>query len=174
MVDGMTRTPALALVLIAACQPSLPPPQTADLRAALVTDPQPPVAPDGTCWGADTVPAVIETVTEQDLITPEERGPDGTLLRAAVFRTRTEQRIVGDRSEVWFRVPCGADLTVPFIATLQRALKARGIYGDAVTGIYDGPTAAAVRRYQAERGLDSDRLALATAQALGVAITPVE
>jgi hypothetical protein len=174
MVGAMNRRALAAFLLLAACQPALPPPQTADLRAALVTEPQPAVAPDGACWGSDIVPAVIETVTVQDLVTPEDRADDGTLVTAAVFRTRTEQRMIGDRAEVWFRVPCATDLTVPYIATLQRALKARGFYDAAVTGAYDAPTAAAVQRYQAGRGFDSDRLTLAAAQALGVAVTPVE
>lgn len=173
MVPIMRRV-VLGLVTMAACAPALPSPQVADLRAALVTSPQPAVAPDGSCWGSDTVPAVIETETVQDMLRPEERAADGSLVRAAVFRTRVEQRIVGDRQEVWFRVPCPAERTVAFIATLQRALKARGYFPGAVTGVYDAGTAAAVRQYQAARGFDSDELTLAAAQSMGVAVTPVE
>ncbi len=172
MVAAMRRA-VLAVLTMAACAPALPPPQVTDLRAALVTAPQPPVDAGG-CWGTDTVPAVIETETVQDLVAPEQRAADGSILRAAVFRTRVSQRIVGDRQEVWFRAPCPADLTIAYLATLQRALKARGFFPGAVTGIYDAATAAAVRQYQAGRGFDSDRLTLAAAQALGVAVTPVE
>jgi hypothetical protein len=173
MVRAMRRL-LPGLVMLAACAPALPPPQVADLRAALLTEPQPAVAADGSCFGSDTVPAVIETETVQEMVRPAQMAEDGTLERAAVFRTRVEQRIVGERQEVWFRVPCAAELTVPFIATLQRALKARGYFPGAVTGAADAATAAAVRQYQAARGFDSDRLTLAAAQALGVAVTPVQ
>ena len=168
------ETAALLAVVLAACGPALPPPQEADLRAALVTVPQPAVDAAGGCWGTDTVPAVIETEMVQELVSPETRAGDGTVLRPAVFRTRTAQRMVDERQEVWFRVPCAAELTVPFVATLQRALKARGYFPGAVTGLDDAETAAAVRRYQASRGFDSGRLTLAAAQALGVAVTPVD
>lgn len=171
------RRAALALVTLAACAPALPLPQPLDLRAALETAPQPAVTADGACWGADTVPAVIETETVQIMAPPEDRpadsSEDGTLPGPAVFRTQVRHQIVAERQDVWFRVPCAADLTLPFVATLQRALKARGYFPGAVTGSYDAATAAAVRRFQAARGLDSAVLTLATAQALGVAITPL-
>jgi hypothetical protein len=80
----------------------------------------------------------------------------------------------GASRDVWFRVPCDAELTPDFVATLQRALQVRGYFAADITGTLDAPTAAAVRRFQAARGFDSAVLTLATAQALGVAITPVE
>jgi len=64
-------------------------------------------------------------------------------------------------------------MTPEFTATLQRALKARGFYLLPLTGVMDGPTRDAIRRYQHSRGLDSDHLSLAAARELGiVAVDP--
>ncbi len=169
----MTRFLAIPLLLVlAACQTAAPLPDgSPDLAAELIDkrDDTPPKTAEGVCWGSDTVPAVIETVTEQILVEPEARAADGSVVRPAVFRSEQRQRILSDRRDVWFRAPCPEDQTADFIATLQRALKARGIYLEPVTGVADAATASAVRRYQAPLGLDSPVLALATARALGIA-----
>jgi hypothetical protein len=138
-----------SLVLLGACQPSpASDPVPDDLSAGVVRldGTRPPDGPQGTCWDRDVLPTVIETVTEQVLVQPETFAADGTIRTAAVFRTETSQRIVQERGQVWFRAPCLADLDVDFVATLQRALKARGIYMLPVNGIYDAATAGAVRR----------------------------
>ncbi|MGL5009284.1 MAG: peptidoglycan-binding domain-containing protein [Paracoccaceae bacterium] len=156
----------------AACQQTTvtPPALRNDLSAELIRldGTRPPEGPPGACWDRDTLPTVIETVTDQILVTPEERGPDGAIIRPAVFRTETSQQIVQDRGQVWFRAPCIAEQTVDFVASLQRALKARGFYLAPVNGAYDPATAEAVRRYQAGRGFDSPRLTLAAARELGL------
>ena len=168
----------LALVALVACRTAGTPaaPQRADLSDEIVRldRPGPPTKPEGACWEADVTPAVIETVTEQVVVTPETRAPDGTLLTAATYRTDTRTRILRDREEVWFRSPCPADYTVEFVTTLQRALKARGFYLLPLTGEMDGGTRDAVRRFQAERGLDSARLSLAAARELGLIVVSLE
>ena len=157
----------------AACQPSgiESPDDRNDLSAELIrlegTRP-PEDGPPGACWDKYTLPTVIETVTEQVLVTPEARDPDGTITRPAVYRTKTEQKIVQERGQVWFRAPCIAEQTVEFVATMQRALKARGFYLAPVNGVFDPVTAEALRRYQASRGFDSPRLTLAAARELGI------
>ena len=168
--------PALRLALalgLAACAPALPPPAEADLAAALLprSGDTPPDTPEDACWAGDVTPAVIETVTEQVQATPERRAADGTLIAAATFRTETYQKIVSERRSVWFQTPCPEAYTVEFVATVQRALKARGLYLLPVTGEIDAATRAAIRAWQRPRGLDSDRLALATARALGIVAT---
>lgn len=134
----------------------------------------PPPSPDGECWASSVTPAVIETVTEQVLASEEVRDETGAVIRPASYRTRTQQRMVQDREEVWFRAPCAAEQTVQFIASLQRALKARGLYLLPVTGVMDADTAEAIRRFQAERGLDSPVLSLAAARELGLVTTRLE
>ena len=149
-------------------------PGRADLAAEIVTltRPGPPEGPEGACWESDVTPAVIETVTEQVVVTPEVRDAAGLVVTPATYRTDTHARIVSDRREVWFRAPCPEAYTLDFVASLQRALTARGYYLLPVTGAMDAGTRDAVRRYQADRGLDSPRLSLAAARDLG--LLPVE
>lgn len=132
----------------------------------------PPQA-EGICWAKDTTPAVIETTTEQLVVTDEQRDPTGKVTAPATYQTKTHQRLVQDHEEVWFRAPCPQDMTVTFIATLQRALKARGLYMAPVTGMMDTTTAEAIRQFQAERGLDSPELSLSAAKELGIIATDV-
>ena len=164
---------AISLAL-AACQSAVvEAPSRAEL-AAEVQRSSPPQGDAYTCWAAEVAPAVIETVTEQTLVAPEIRDAAGQVLTPASFRSTTRQRIVQGRDEVWFRAPCPAEITVDFIATLQRALKARGLYLQPLTGVMDGPTTKAIRRFQAERGLDSPQLSLAAARELGIVSTELD
>lgn len=128
----------------------------------------PPPAKAGECWASAVTPAVIETVTEQVVVTPETRDASGAVVAPASFQTKTHQRMVQDRETVWFRAPCPTEMTVQFVASLQRALKARGLYLLPVTGALDEDTAEAIRRFQAERGLDSPVLSLGAARDLGL------
>jgi len=155
--------------LVACGGPPVPKaPETGDLSIEVHTGSAAPKKPEGACWAQDVAPLVIETVTEQVQVAPEERGPDGAVIRPAAFRSDTRQKIVQERTEIWFQAPCPEEFTVAFIATLQRALKARGLYLAPVTGVMDGATSAAVQKFQAERGLDSAKLSLAGARQLGL------
>jgi hypothetical protein len=147
-----------------------------DLSAELVpaTADNPPDGPEGACWARDLTPAIIETVTEQVMVKPAKPAADGTEIVPASFRTITRQNIVQDRSEVWFRTPCETEQTVTFIATLQRALKARGYYDAPVTGTIDRATRVAIRRYQEPRGLDSEILSLGAARDLGILAVDID
>jgi len=159
-----------ALMLLAACQPvGVEAPGRADLGIGLLRNQSgPPEGPEGACWSGTVTPAVIETVTEQTLVTPELRDAEGRITQAAGFRSSARQRIVQDREEVWFRAPCDAEMTPEFVASLQRALKARGLYLLPLSGEMDAATMQAVRRFQADRGLDSPVLSLGAARELGL------
>ena len=167
-----------AALALGACQPAYVPeaPSRSDLSAELVRldKPGPPQGPEGACWQSDVTPLVIETVSEQVMVADEKIGPDGMVTQPASFRTETHQRIVQEREEIWFRSPCPAEMTVDFIATLQRALKARGLYLLPLSGEMDAPTRDAIHRFQTERGLDSPHLSLAAAQELGIVATALE
>jgi len=157
-----------SLMLVISCDSTAAPRDDA-LRELLFTASEaPPWAPPGTCWGKDVTPAVVETVTEQVLVRPAELAADGAVLRPASYRTETRQAIVRERREDWFESPCAARQDPEFIASLQRALAARALYRGPVSGQMDRPTEDAVRRYQAERGLDSGVLSLASARELGL------
>lgn len=175
-------------LLLGACQ-QVTPPDTAPIAPPV---PQPSIAAadrfavqssapqdtgDGTCWGKDLTPALVETVTEQVLIRPAgpvmAPSPDGaptykTVQSPAVFDTQTHQQIITPRAAFWFEVPCAVQIDRPFIATLQRALKSRGLFRGVVTGVMDQRTKKAVRWYQKPHGLDSTTLSLAAARQLGI------
>lgn len=168
-------TGLLASLCLAACGNPIPveAPQTGDLSTELIhlDHPGPPPGPEGTCWASAITPAVFETTTEQTLATPEVRDAAGTVTTPASYRTVAKLKMLRDRNEVWFKTPCAADMTPDFIATLQRALKARGLYLLPLTGVMDAATSEAVRRYQASRSFDSPVLTLAATRELGIVAT---
>jgi hypothetical protein len=122
----------------------------------------------GQCWGQDVSPAVIETVTEQVVVSQAVIAADGTVTSPATYRTETHQKIVRKRADVWFRIPCDGEMTPELVSVLQRALKARGYYRGAITGEMDNKTANAIQAFQRPRGLDSPVFSLAAAHQLGI------
>ena len=157
------------LLALAACSGQQSPNNRVDLSRETLPakDNTPPDGPADACGAKETIPAVIETVTEQIIATPAGTGADGAAI-PATYRTETRQRMVQDRRAVWFLTPCAADMTPDFIATLQRALKARGLYRAPLTGQMDATTRSALRRFKADRGLDTSTLSLAAARELGI------
>ena len=129
----------------------------------------PPGPAEKGCFTEQKRPAVVETVTEQVLVAPEVRDKaTGAVTRPASYRTTTQARIVEGGETLWFETLCPRDLTRERVATLQRALAARGLYLGAVTGKMDRATQAAVRAYQAPRGLLSAILSRRAAEQMGV------
>ncbi|MCG7494327.1 peptidoglycan-binding protein [Thalassobius sp. Cn5-15] len=160
-------------LMLSACVESLPVPHlSATPEVAQLVDDAPPGAPSGSCWGKRIQPGVYETVTEQIILQPAEVLADGTVLSPAIYKTETRQAVVKQRQEIWFEVPCTTMMTPDFIASVQRALAARGLYRGIVTGEMDNRTRAAIRAYQQPEGLDSGILSLAAARRLGLATVP--
>ncbi len=164
----LRHTATLAFAVLAGCTAGIT--ALEEPQVTRSTETLPPGAAPGTCWGKQVRPAIIETVTEQALTRPAEVLADGTVTRPATYKTETHQKIVRERQESWFRVPCEADMTGDFVASLQRALAVRGYYVWPVSGNMDARTRAAVRRFQAPQGLDSGILSLASARQLGLAV----
>lgn len=156
----------VAVLALGGCQATLP--DMAEPVQVSTRDEAPPGAAPGTCWGQDETPAVVETVTEQIIVQPPELLADGTVQRPAVYKTETRQQIVKPRKATWFETPCEADLTPEFIASLQRALAARGHYRGPVTGRMDARTRSAIRAFQRPQGLDSGMISLAAARQMGL------
>ncbi|OAN79876.1 peptidoglycan-binding protein [Sulfitobacter sp. EhC04] len=125
-------------------------------------------APPGSCWGRTVSPAVFETVTEQVQVEPAKVNPDGSVAKPPVYRSETHQEMVVARRDNWFETPCPEVLTPEFVATLQRALSARGLYTQEITGTLDDATRAAVQTYQQPAGPDSGVLSLDAARGLGL------
>lgn len=110
----------------------------------------------------------VGTITQTETITlhrtrPANPPPD------TCWASQTAPQTDGD---IWFETPCPDVLDIEFIATLQRALKARGRYGGEIDGTLGTGTRKAIRTYQAAHGLDSDVLALDTARQLGLIAYP--
>lgn len=129
----------------------------------------PPGAAPGTCWGRDATQAKTETVTQPKLVKPAQVQADGTLIQPPVYKTETHERVIAPGRETWFEVPCASDVTADFVASVQRALAARGLFFGSVSGEMDSETRAAIRRFQKPQGLNSDILSLAAARQLGLA-----
>jgi len=166
----MKRAFSLAAALALSGCVSGPAPEPGPLAVVPVIDPR-----GGICVSRATTPAIIETVTDQVLVQPPEIGSDGTVRSPAVFRTVTQQRILRERREVEFETPCPTIQTPEFIASLQRALQARGYLRGPINGVYDERTGRAVQRFQSDRGdVDSPVLTLETGRALGLIALPRE
>jgi len=169
----------LALPLLAGCTGGGPAaPGTADLSKGVIrvagTETPPPPSRPGRCWTTDITPAVIETVSEQVVVTPAVTDAAGAVVTPATYATSTHQRILRDRQAIHIRTPCPEELTMDFIASVQRALKARGYYLAPLTGAMDAATLDAVRRFQEPLGLDSPVLSLAGAKTLGLVKTELD
>jgi len=149
----------------AAASPTIP--AGTRLAAELVRGAR-PQAGAGECWAEELTPAVIETVTDQVEVAPARTATDGKPAQPATYRSQVQQRILSERSDVWFQVPCPEQIGPEVVASLQRALKVRGLHRGPVTGMLDPATATAIRRYQAPQGLDSTKLSLAAARQLGL------
>ncbi|KAA2311479.1 peptidoglycan-binding protein [Pseudooceanicola sediminis] len=158
------------VVLLGACTPQLPP--FLPLGPAEVTtlyDKRPAEAALHGCWDHDP----------QARLAPGAASPrPGSALFDSLSLTGTGASAIRlparalphpvSASGLSFRVPCPAQMTTERIATLQRALAARGLYDGPISGHMSAATRAAIRAYQGARGLDSDLLSLAAARQMGL------
>jgi hypothetical protein len=167
---------SLALVLLSGClgDTVTRAPQTpanddiGPLVQPAVVDPR-----SGTCFARATTPAIIETVTEQIMVQPAVVRSDGSVQSPAAFRTVTRQQILRERREVEFETPCNSVLTPQFVASVQRALLARGYYDGAINGLIDRRTTASIERFQTDQNdVHTGQLTLKTAQTLGLVALP--
>ena len=127
----------------------------------------------GTCFARDTTPAIIETVTEQVMVQPAVVRSDGSVQSPAEFRIVTRPRILREPREVEFETPCSNVLTSQFVASVQRALLARGHYRGTITGMIDPKTTTAIERFQvAQDDVHTGVLTLRSARALGLVALP--
>lgn len=171
MITRPTLVALAAAISLTACQNTLSGAGVTRLEDGQLNhshDTPPPGTKPGTCWGTDVTPAVVETVTEQVLLQPAQVTSDGSVIAPALYKTETQQRIVRERREIWFETPCDSQMDAEFIATLQRALQARGHYRGPISGEVNTATKRAVRRYQSKQGLDSGILSMAAARQLGI------
>lgn len=156
---------------LAACAPTPEPAAQLDLGdEVIITDfaLAPPDARPDACYGRDVTPAVIEHATERVLVSEAEIGPAGNVLAPPQYEERSTQKLVTGHEPIFFETPCPPRWTPNFIASIQRALKTRGVYSGPVSGTLDAQTRAAIRAFQLERGLNSAILSTDSARALGL------
>ena len=157
---------ALAAATLVACQPIIVPFAAApEIRRA---------PGKTTCITTYTRPAVIETQTTHKLVRPAKPARNGKPAQPAEYKSQTRQVIVEERQSRPVDTPCPETMTPEFIASLQRALKVRGIYTGPETGMLDRETRDAIRAYQKLRGIDWDWLTLDTARSLGLSEVPLD
>ncbi|MCP5088959.1 MAG: peptidoglycan-binding protein [Rhodobacteraceae bacterium] len=130
-------------------------------------------APRDSCFAHEYTPAIIETVTEKTPRRPARVAVDRDtgetkIIRPATFDTVTVQRIIQEREELWFETLCPHLYSERFVNSLQRALRARGFYTGELTGWMDVQTSIAIKLYQRKFGLNSQILALHTAEEFGL------
>lgn len=159
-----------ALVVLAGCtvatsdQATLP-----GLNAAgQLTGDGPADALPGTCWAKSIQPAILENAEQTVLVVPPQTSETGEILSPAIYRKEVRPTIVQERQEAWFETPCDEVLTEEFVASLQRALEARGWYDGSITGKMDVATRNAVRRFQEPDGIESGEVSMLSARKLGL------
>ncbi len=128
----------------------------------------PPGARPGACYGKDVTPATVEQVTEHRLVEEAKIAENGNIITPAKYETVTEARIVDGREQIYFETPCPPRWTPEFIASIQRALTARGLYADYPHGELDEATRQAIRTFQISEGLNSAILSTESARKLGL------
>lgn len=150
---------------------------TAGTVISALTDPDNPNLPKDarrdSCYAREITPAVIETVTEKTLISPEKTYLDTetgktVVARPARYKTEIRQRIVSPRSEFLFETLCPHLYSERFVNSLQRALRARGYYSGKPSGNMDAQTSLAIKLFQRTKNLNSDILALSTIEEFGL------
>ena len=166
----ITRPISLALcaALLASCQQPQPEVAPDQVSRAEADSPEVTETPEGQrCYGTKVIPAEYGHVMGQVQVVQAERAADGTIINPPVYRNQPVPKLIKPRSEQRFEIPCPEQMTPEFIATVQRALFARGYYKGRITGTMDSATKAAVLHYQQRNGLDSDILTIDSARALG-------
>ncbi|MEZ5686048.1 MAG: peptidoglycan-binding domain-containing protein [Paracoccaceae bacterium] len=134
-------------------QPQAPVAQT--LARALGT--APPAGAPGCYATIETRPVTFGTVKRAVEIRPAQIDPKtGRELAPALYEEQEFSAVLDGGESQSFETLCPAEETPELIASMQRALKARGLYRGAISGRMEAETRRALRAYQAPRGLPSD------------------
>jgi peptidoglycan hydrolase-like protein with peptidoglycan-binding domain len=104
------------------------------------------------------------------LLQPEKRNTAGQLVSPAQYETTRTQTITKTRSVTKIDAVCPEDMTPEFIASLQQAFQARGLFSSTITGSIDTSTRSAILNFQTVRGVASATVMNATAQELGLVV----
>ena len=122
------------------------------------------------CYFEKITPAKISTQVETRLVQPEKRNTAGQLVSPAQYETTRTQTITKPRSVTKIDAVCPEDMTPEFITSLQRAFQARELFSSTLTASMDMSTRSAILNFQTVRGVSSETVTKATAQALGLVV----
>ena len=109
-------------------------------------------------------------MTRRVLLQPAQISSDGRIQAPPIYKDEARHEVVQPRRESWYEILCATDLTPEFIATVQRALAARGYYRGTADGQIDAATKTAIQRYQKDEGIKSSSLSMAAARKLGLIV----
>jgi len=123
---------------------------------------------DGRCFTFAPGPTRTETVVVTVQTAPEQRDASGAITQPAIVRSEEREQIVPAGPDVRFEVVCPQNLTQGLVASVQRALSARGAYAGPVNGLLDAGTQKAILVFQSRNGLQSGTLSIATAREFGL------
>ncbi|WP_298256936.1 peptidoglycan-binding domain-containing protein [uncultured Litoreibacter sp.] len=177
MINKRSLAAAVTLAVLTGCSPvSVGPDVTKLITPTHITavDMKPPSELPGVCWGHIPGPQITQIVSDIVIATPAQFGPNGEEISPAIYREVTRPQTFNEGDGRWFTRTCDADMTPEFVATLQRALAARGLYRGDINGLMDQRTLRAVQEFQTPQGLDSAVLSQSAAQQLGLIAVEVE
>ena len=122
------------------------------------------------CYFEKITPAEISTQVEPRLVQSEKRNTTGHLVSPALYEITRTQTIIKPRSVTKIDAVCPEDMTPEFITSLQRAFQARELFSSTLTASMDMSTRSAILNFQTVRGVSSETVTKATAQALGLVV----
>ena len=122
------------------------------------------------CYFEKITPAEISTQVEPRLVQSEKRNITGHLVSPAQYEITRTQTIIKPRSVTKIDAVCPEDMTPEFITSLQRAFQARELFSSTLTASMDMSTRRAILNFQTVRGVSSETVTKATAQALGLVV----
>ena len=122
------------------------------------------------CYFEKITPAEISTQVEPRLVQSEKRNTTGHLVSPAQYEITRTQTIIKPRSVTKIDAVCPEDMTPEFITSLQRAFQARELFSSTLTASIDMSTRRAILNFQTVRGVSSETVTKATAQALGLVV----
>lgn len=115
------------------------------------------------------VPAVYEIRRVKEVVS-EERVEAYTV--PAVVKDVERTRVTGQAEGVWRQVICDRNASASLVKKIQKALVAKGYDPGPIDGQLGGKTAAAMQKFQADKGLPQGQISVEAVRALGLDPVP--
>ncbi|PIE70698.1 MAG: hypothetical protein CSA22_06775 [Deltaproteobacteria bacterium] len=112
-----------------------------------------------------TIPAVYKTMKVKTLV---KKAQERKIVIPAEYQQITRQKKIAEGHLEWRRVLCETNTTEGIILKLQSALAEKNYDPGPLDGAYGSQTAAAVKKYQMDKGLATGGLTIETLRSLGL------